>query len=153
MGNVHRMFIIYIYIEHWNPETRKTRNDFLVQVRNLVLPLSKRFRHMEERCTIFLWWLFHLPHRPSRAAPVAHKFVWPQRAPKVDPSLSESSSQLLTFSNLPKSSAHASSAWHHSHLWSHPLSGIFILTSVNDTSSPHARQHLCSSLHLTNPCA
>ena len=37
--------------------------------------------------------------------------------------------------------------------WSHPLSGIFILTSVNDTSSPHARQHLCSSLHLTNPYA
>ena len=33
------------------------------------------------------------------------------------------------------------------------LSGIFILTYVNDTSSPHARQHLCSSLHLTNPGA
>ena len=33
------------------------------------------------------------------------------------------------------------------------LSGIFILTSVNDTSSPHARQHLRSILHLTNPCA
>ena len=31
--------------------------------------------------------------------------------------------------------------------------GIFISTSVNDTSSPHARQHLRSSLHLTNPCA
>ena len=31
---------------------------------------------------------------PSRVAPVARKFVWPQRAPKVDPSRSESSSQL-----------------------------------------------------------
>ena len=30
---------------------------------------------------------------------------------------------------------------------------IFILTSVNDTSSLCARQHLCSSLHLTHPCA
>ena len=97
---------------------------------------------------IFLWWLFHLP--PSRAAP---KFVWPQRAPKVDASRSESISQLLTFSNLPKSSAHACGAWRHSHPWSHPLSGIFILSSVNDTSSPRAHQHLCSSLHLTNPYA
>ena len=40
MWNVDRMFIyiyIYIYIEHRNPETRKTRNDFLVQVRNLII--------------------------------------------------------------------------------------------------------------------
>ncbi len=35
--------------------------------------------------------------------------------------------------------------------WSHFLSGIFILTSVNDTSFLRARQHLCSSVHLTNP--
>ena len=90
---------------------------------------------------------------PPRATPVAHKFVWPQRAPKINPSRSESSSKLLTFSNLRGSSAHASGAWCHSHPSSPPLSGIFILTSVNDTSSPHARQHLCSSFHLTNPCA
>ena len=37
--------------------------------------------------------------------------------------------------------------------WSHLLSGIFILTSVNDTSFPRAQQHLRPSLHLTNPCA
>ena len=61
--------------------------------------------------------------------------------------------QLWLFSNLPKSSAHASGAWHHSHPRSHPLSVIFFLTSVNDTSSPHARQHLRSSLQFTNPCA
>ena len=30
----------HIYIEHKNPETRKTRNDFLVQVRNFLLSLS-----------------------------------------------------------------------------------------------------------------
>ena len=35
--------------------------------------------------------------------------------------------------------------------WSHLQSGIFILTSVNDTSFPCARQHLHSNLHLTNP--
>ena len=38
-------------------------------------------------------------------------------------------------------------------LWSHFLSGIFIFASVNDTSSPRARQHLRASLHLTNPYA
>ena len=34
--------------------------------------------------------------------------------------------------------------------WSTFLSGIFILTSWNDTSSPRVRQHLFSSLHLTH---
>ena len=34
---------------------------------------------------------------PPRAAPVAHKFVWPQRAPKINPSRSEPSSQLTNF--------------------------------------------------------
>ncbi len=49
---------------------------------------------------------FICPH-PSRATSVVRKFVWPLRAPKVDPSRSVSSSQLnkLTISNLPKSSA------------------------------------------------
>ena len=33
------------------------------------------------------------------------------------------------------------------------LSGIFIFTSLNGTSYPHAREHLRSCLQLTNPCA
>ena len=37
--------------------------------------------------------------------------------------------------------------------WSHFLSGLFILKSLNDTSSLHACEHLRSCLHLTNPCA
>ena len=44
--------------------------------------------------------------KQSRAAPVARKFVWPLRAPKIDPSRSESSAQTqLTFSKSPKSFA------------------------------------------------
>ncbi len=39
---------------------------------------------------------------PSRAAPVARKFVGPQRTPKVDPSRSVSSSQLNDFFKIPK---------------------------------------------------
>ena len=83
-------------------------------------------------------------------APVAHKFVWPQRAQKVDPSCLESSSQLTTFLKSPKSSAHASGAWRHSHslaIWA-------IVTSLSDTSAPdaHARGHLRSCLYQANPC-
>ena len=32
------------------------------------------------------------------------------------------------------------------------LSGIFIVTSLNATSAPRAREHLRSCLYLTNPC-
>ena len=39
---------------------------------------------------------------PTRVAPEAHKFIWPQQAPKVDPSRSESSSQLVDFFKIPK---------------------------------------------------
>ena len=35
-----------------------------------------------------------------------------------------------------KISAHASGAWRHSHPWSHFLSWIFIVTSLNDMSAP-----------------
>ena len=54
---------------------------------------------------------------------------------------------------LSQISAHSSGAWRHSHLLDpFPIWG-FILTSVNDASSPHARENLRSCLHLTNPCA
>ena len=46
------------------------------------------------------------------------------------------------FLNLPKSSAHASVAWHHSH--PQVLSGIFILPSVNDTSALRTRVNTCA---------
>ena len=61
MGNIHRMFVTHI---HRASESRNTKNtyDFLVQVWNFLLPLSlKVLQHKEERCTIFIWWLFHLP--------------------------------------------------------------------------------------------
>ena len=87
---------IYIYIEHGNHETRKTRNDFLVQVRNFLLPLNlKVLRHKERDTHSFYSGFSICPPTTSRAAPVARKFVSPLRAPKVDPSRLESSSQLI----------------------------------------------------------
>ena len=57
--------------------------------------------------------------------------------------------QLTDFSQI---SVHASGAWCHSHPWSHPLSGIFIVTSLNDMSAQRAHGHLRSCLHLSAHC-
>ena len=55
----------------------------------------------------------------------------------------DTKTQLTAFSQI---SAHASGAWHHSHLLvTFPIWG-FILTSVNDAWTP------ALMLHLTNPC-
>ena len=60
----------HIYVGHRNPETRKTRNDFLVQVQNFLLPLSLKFFRHKERGNTFLCWLFHLcPPTPTRVVP------------------------------------------------------------------------------------
>ena len=68
----------------------------------------------------------------------------PQQAPKVNRLLRTLKTRLWLFSNPPKSSARASGAWRHSHLPVQFLSGIFILTSLNDTSSPRARVNTCA---------
>ena len=88
------MFITHIdNIEHRNPKTRKTRNDFLVQVRNFLLPLSlKVFRH-KERGTIFLWWLFHLSPITC-GGPATRPLAWLWRATESQPSSSEPGTQL-----------------------------------------------------------
>ena len=76
----------------------------------------------------------------------------PRRAPKVNLLPRTLKLNSLTFLKSPKSSAHASCAWRHSPLLvPFPIWG-FILTSVNDVSSPRTREHLRSCLHLTNPC-
>ena len=135
----------WITQETWNT---KNTYDFLVQVRNFLLPLSlKVFQHKEERGTIFLWRLFHLPLPPPRAAPTARPwqalkstFFFPGR----------NSTPLTDFSQI---SAHASGAWHHSH----PLATIPIWDFYFDISEWHILP-MCAwtpalMLHLTNPWA
>ena len=87
------------------------------------------------------------PPPPPRAAPAARH----RQAPKVNRLLRTLKLNSLAFLKFPKSSAHASGTWRHSHLLVISYLG-FILTSVNDASSPRAREHLRSCLHLTNPC-
>ena len=86
-----------IKIEHRNLEIRKTRNDFFVQVRNILLPLSlKVFRH---NLTILAF--SSVPHN---TCVTRHKA---SRASESQPSRSVSSlnSTNWLFQNLPKSSA------------------------------------------------
>ena len=89
-----------------------------------------------------------------RVVPVAHKFVWPQRALKVYPSRSESSSQLTDFflnhQNPPRTVP--------VHNVIHIPKTIFLSKTYFDICERHihsvgACEHLRSNLHLTNPCA
>ena len=127
-----------------------TRNGAVRFTRHVGLTLSHRFIFItfeykgfdiRKRDAQSFYDDFSICPPPSRAAPVAQKFVWSQRTPKVNPSRSESSSQLNWLSSKSsKSSARASGAWRHSHSQvTIFLSGISILRSVNVTSSQHAR--------------
>ena len=69
--NGHIMFIyIYIYI-HRTLESRNTKNtyDFLVQVRNFLLPLSLKVLRHKERDTHSFFSAFFICIPPSRATP------------------------------------------------------------------------------------
>ena len=131
----------YIYIEY--PKTRKTRNDFLVQIRKFLLPLSLKVLRHKERDTHSIYSGFSI-YPPSRAAPVARKFVWPLRAPKVDPSRSvsnlNSTNWLFQISQNPPC---ASGAWRHSHSLAQFPSRVSIVTSLSDTSYPRVRANTC----------
>ena len=82
-----------------------------------------------------------------------HKVIWPRPGLNLKFPFGRRNSTSLLFLKSPKSSGHASGAWRHSHPLVYFLSGIVILTSLNDTSSPHALWTPALMLHLTNPCA
>ena len=119
------------------------------QVRSFLLPLSYstwRERHNLSMLTAFTSAPNHARH------PICKLLVLSRRAPKVNLPVRTQEPNSLLFLKSPKSSAHASGAWRHSHpLVTFPI-WDFILTYVNDASSPHAREHMRSCLHLTNPC-
>ena len=108
--NVHRMSI---KIEHRNLETRKTRNDFSVQVRNLLLPLSlKVLRHKEREAQSFYSGFF-IPPPPTSVAPATNVSA-SKRKPTVFPrGRSYLNSDFLKLSPNPP---RVSGAWGHSHL-------------------------------------
>ena len=54
-------------------------------------------------------------HPNQRAAPVAHKVVWPRSALNLDSLVQRQELNSLLFLKSPKSSAHASGAWRNLH--------------------------------------
>ena len=103
----------------------------------------KVIRHEERDTQSFYADCFYIvsSQHNERAAPVADKVVWPRPALNLDSLVrrQELNSQLFLKSQptLPVCDITYIP-------WSQFLSGIFILTSLNDTSSPCAREHLRS---------
>ena len=115
----------------------------------------KVFRHEKRETQSFYADCFFIVSSQSkqRVASVAHKFVWPRPALNLDSLVQRQELNSLLFLKSPKSSAHASGAWRHSH----PLVTITVWDFYFDISEWHilsARtwKHALM-LHLTNPCA
>ena len=86
----------------------------------------------------------------QRAAPVAHRFVWPRPALNLVSLVQRQELNSLLFSQI---SAHSSGVWRHSHL----LVSIPIWDFYFDISEWHILSACVWTpalmLHLTNPCA
>ena len=113
----------------------------LVQVRNLITFELKVIRHEERETQSFYADCFYIvSSQPNQCvAPVAHKFVWPHPALNLDSLVRRQELNSLLFlksqPTLPVRDV--------THIpWSQFLSGIFILTFLNDTSSLRTREHL-----------
>ena len=145
LWNVHRMSI---KIEHRNLEMRKTRNDFSVQVRNFLLPLSlKVLWHKEREAQSFYSGFFI----PPNTCGTRHKGLREQAKTNRFPPR-QVSSQLTDFFKISQNPPRSSGAWRHRHsvtllpMWA-------IATSLSDTSTPPARARTpVLMLHLSNPC-
>ena len=133
--NWHIMFI-HIYIYTLNIGSRNTKNtyDFLVKVRNFLLPLSlKVLRHKEWIHILSILAFSFTPHL-VRHLPKAFASKWKSTV------FSRGRSKLhsLTFSKSPNPPHARFRCMTSFTSTGQPFYRIFILTSVNDTSSPRA---------------
>ena len=97
----------------------------------------KVFRHEERETHSFYADCFYIiSSQPNqRAAPVAHKVVWPRRAPKVFFFFFWGGNSTHWLFSNPKNPQPTLPVHDVTHIpWFQFLSGIFILTSLNDTS-------------------
>ena len=131
---------LHIYIEHRNLKIRKTRKDFSVQVRNLLLPLSlKVLRHKEREAQSF-YSGFSSATLPNMCG-TRHKGHWPgfgeqAKANRLLPR--QVSSQLTDFFKISQNPLRSSGAWRHPHSVT-PLPIWAIVIPLSDTSALPAR--------------
>ena len=117
----------------------KNTYDFLVQVRNFLLPFSLKVLRHKERDTHSFYSGFSICPPPSRAVPVARKFVWhcePRKSTLFVRCLVLNSTDFFRSPQILR-------ALPVNYVIHIPLSGIFILTSLNDTSAPRTRVNTC----------
>ena len=132
--------ILHVYVYKY---TTKTRNDFLVQVRNFLLPLSLKVLRHKERYTHSFYSGFSICPPPTCVAPVFRPLAWLRRASESQPSSPEAelNSTNWLFQN-PQNPLRASSAWRHPHsVATFPF--WVIVTSLSDTSAPRVRVTTC----------
>ena len=142
---------MFITIEHRNLEIRKHVTTSCSGTKPFYYFWVKEFDIRRETQSFyagfFIWPLF-------RAAPMARKFISPQRAPKVEPPRLASSFNSSNFLRNPPNPPCASGAWRHPHFVTR-----FIISGYCDISEWNVRSvraHAlppASRLHLTNPCA
>ena len=108
-----------------------------------------------ERDTIFLCWLLlhrQLSIQPTRGARSAQSRLT-SHSSESQLSRSEAGTQFTPFSQIPKSSAHASGAWRHSHpLVTFPIWDFYFDISWMTHRLRGAQRTPALMLHLTNPC-
>ena len=133
------------YMDMWNRH-RESKNTKLYEIGSstklLFTFLSlKVFRHKERQTQYFYADCFYIfSSQPNQfAVAVAHKVVWPHPALKVNFLLPRQELNYLLFLKYqPTLPVHDVTQIP----WFQFLSVIFILTSLNGTSSPRAREHL-----------
>ena len=116
-----------------------------VQVRNFITFELKVFRHEERETQSFYVNCFYIVsyQRNQRAVPVAHKVVWPRPGLNLNVFVRGQELNSLLFLKSPKSSAHASGAWHHSHSLGQFLSVFFLFWHLWMTHLLRARVNTC----------
>ena len=130
-------------------ESRKTLDDFFVQVRNFLLPLSLNvLRHKEREAQSFYSAFFICP--PPNTCGTRQKDLREQaKTNRLPPR--QVSSQLTDFFKISQNPPRSSGAWRHPHSVI-PLSMWANMTSLSD-SSAHARAWTpVLMFHLSNPC-
>ena len=141
--NRHRRFIT-IYKNNIGITKHENTYDFLVQVRNLLLHLSLRFRHKEERHNLSILTSSSAPMAcGARSAQIRLASARPESRPFFV--RGKNSTNWLS-SKSPKSSARASGAWRHSY----PQVTIFYLGFLFwhlwTTNPPCTRVNTCAQV-------